>query len=215
MATNRDPRSYSRTGIAGLSSALKFAAMSGHLGLQSRPCRGSTRYAQGGIAQFGPNRIVLRNTTSTLIAELGFVILILWICAFARTCSSARTDRLWVEFTKVSPFRSALIIPLILRKSSISTRRGSWKTRILHADDSRGGPLKCSPQTSCPPSKYELLENHIAVDLITEGKILKRGESRENVGGLCSRYRSGRVMTYLRHHFIGNGRCRESLSLHL
>jgi L-aspartate oxidase len=161
------------TGIAGLSCALKFAgsypAIRVTLLAKELADEGSTRYAQGGIASVWSKQDSFEeHQKDTLFAGAG-------LCRpeIVNICVSEGPDRIrelidWgVQFTKkgVDP----------TEEFDLHREGGHSRRRILHADDLTGLEIERAllEQVRRHP-QIEILENHIAIDLVTEGKVFKR-----------------------------------------
>jgi L-aspartate oxidase len=193
---NRPKVTIIGSGIAGLSSALHFAEFSHVTLLTKREAEeGATRYAQGGIASvWSKTDSFEEHIQDTLTAGAG-------LCqeAAVQLCvreGPARVQELiqWgVEFTKAAKKAekhdahiSAEATPRSPASSQIETvdptevydlhrEGGHGKRRILHADDLTGWAIERAllARVRANPN-IQLLENQIVVDLITEGKLLKR-----------------------------------------
>ncbi|MEN9723639.1 MAG: hypothetical protein RJB38_1625 [Pseudomonadota bacterium] len=161
------------TGIAGLSCALKFAAQ--HPGVRitllskETADEGSTRYAQGGIASvWSKNDSFEEHEADTLTAGAG-------LCRqeIVKICVQEGPDRVrelidWgVQFTKkgVDP----------TEELDLHREGGHSQRRILHANDLTGWEIeRALLEKARSTPQIEILENQIAIDLITEGKAFKR-----------------------------------------
>ena len=165
------------TGIAGLSCALKFAerfpAIRVTLVAKDRADEGSTRYAQGGIASVWSEQDSFEeHVQDTLAAGAG-----LCRAEIVRLCVGEGPDRIrelidWgVKFTKKDT--GAAVDPT--EEFDLHREGGHSRRRILHADDLTGLEIERAllEQARGHP-QIEILENHIAIDLITEGKAFKR-----------------------------------------
>ncbi len=165
------------TGIAGLSTALKFAETEGVIQVtlisKDRADEGSTRYAQGGIASVWSEQDSFeQHIQDTLQAGAGLCEpravdlcvregpgrvreLIEWGVRFTQKHAGTGTD----EHADYDLHREG----------------GHSQRRILHADDLTGLEIERAllEQVRSHP-RIRVLERHIAVDLITEGKLFKR-----------------------------------------
>jgi len=188
------------TGIAGLSTALKFvsksAAIQVTLVTKERPEEGSTRYAQGGIASvWSKDDSFEEHIQDTLSAGAG-------LCdpVVVENCvreGPARVRELidWgVRFTQqkgVDPTEELAFTYDLHREGGHSQRR------ILHADDLTGLEIERAllEQAQSHP-RIRILENHIAIDLITEGKLFKRWRSPGRcLGAYVLDSSTGRILT--------------------
>jgi L-aspartate oxidase len=188
------------TGIAGLSTALKFvsksAAIQVTLVAKERPEEGSTRYAQGGIASvWSKDDSFEEHIQDTLSAGAG-------LCdpVVVENCvreGPARVRELidWgVRFTQqkgVDPTEELGFAYDLHREGGHSQRR------ILHADDLTGLEIERAllAQAQAHP-RIRILENHIAIDLITEGKLFKRWRSPGRcLGAYVLDSNSGQILT--------------------
>ena len=154
------------TGIAGLSAALKFAEHANvTLVCKADPAEGATRYAQGGIASVWSDQDSFEaHKQDTLVAGAG-------LCdeAIVDLCVREGPERvreliaLGVEFTKNN------------QEFDLHLEGGHGLARILHSDDLTGWAIEKAllAQIAKNP-KIKVLDHHVAIDLITEGKIFKR-----------------------------------------
>jgi L-aspartate oxidase len=160
------------TGIAGLSCALKFAerfpAIRVTLLAKERADEGSTRYAQGGIASVWSKQDSFEeHQQDTFTAGAG-------LCRpeVVSLCVNEGPERIrelidWgVKFTK-NGFDPT-------EEFDLHREGGHSQRRILHADDLTGLEIERAllEQVRRHP-QIEILEHHIAIDLITEGKVFK------------------------------------------
>lgn len=162
------------TGISGLSAALKFAEL-GEVTLvcKADPAEGSTRYAQGGIASVWSEQDSFEeHKKDTLFAGAGLCDpKIVELCVKEGPARVQELIDLGVEFTRVeAPLSADPAAQFDLHREG-----GHGQRRILHADDLTGWAIEKAllSQIQKQP-RIRILENHIAVDLITEGKLLKR-----------------------------------------
>ena len=177
------------TGIGGLSAALKFA-QHGKVTLISKAeaDEGATRYAQGGIASVWSKKdSIEEHVSDTLNAGAG-------LCHedVVDLCVREGPDRvreliaLGVEFTRretpgtPTELKSGVKSPSLLDSDlaanfDLHREGGHGKRRILHADDMTGLAIeKALLARVAENPAITLLEQHISIDLITEGKIFKR-----------------------------------------
>lgn len=186
------------TGIAGLSAALKFAAHAEvTLVCKAEPEEGSTRYAQGGIASvWSKEDSFEEHQRDTLIAGAG-----LCDEATVEICVREGPDRVreliefGVEFTKAAHPASPLggqmlpseamtsgvlsgetppIDPTEVFQAAFDLHRegGHGQRRILHAHDLTGWAIeKALLDQIAKNPKIRMLDHHVAIDLITEGKV--------------------------------------------
>ncbi len=183
------------TGIAGLSCALKFAgkhpAIRVTLLAKERADEGSTRYAQGGIASVWSKQDSFEeHQKDTLAAGAG-----LCRAEIVNICVGEGPDRIrelidWgVQFTKKG-FDPA-------EEFDLHREGGHSRRRILHADDLTGLEIERAllEQVRRHP-QIEILENHIAIDLVTEGKVFKRWRKPERcLGAYALDSSTGKIRT--------------------
>ncbi|NDD91748.1 L-aspartate oxidase [bacterium] len=183
------------TGIAGLSCALKFAgkhpAIRVTLLAKERADEGSTRYAQGGIASvWSKSDSFEQHTRDTLEAGAD-----LCRAEIVRLCVEEGPERIrelisWgVQFTKKG------LDPT--EEFDLHREGGHSQRRILHADDLTGLEIERAllEQVRSHPN-ITILENHIAIDLITEGKLFKKWRKPGKcLGAYALDTSSGRVRT--------------------
>jgi L-aspartate oxidase len=192
------------TGIAGLSAALKFAQTC-RVTLVSKvePEEGSTRYAQGGIASVWSKEDSFdEHKKDTHTAGAG-------LCheAVVDLCvreGPARVQELidWgVEFTRSHEGRthSTAVDPNAIDPTEafdLHREGGHSQRRILHADDLTGWAIEKSLLARARENpRIEILDHHVAIDLITEAKI--RGHRKQAPGRCLGAYvldsQSGKV----------------------
>ena len=173
-------RSYSQvlilgTGIAGLSAALKLARHSSDaapikitLVCKADPAEGATRYAQGGIASVWSDKDSFEeHKEDTLRAGAGLCReQIVDICVREGPERVQELIDLGVEFTRGSDPTEVF---------DLHREGGHGHRRILHAADLTGWAIeKALLEQIKRDSNIEVLSDHIAIDLITEGKAFKR-----------------------------------------
>jgi len=170
------------TGIAGLSAAIHFSEFSDVILLaKSSLDEGSTRYAQGGIAAvWSKEDSIAEHKTDTLVAGAGLCHEdIVDICV---TEGPARIRELieWgVEFTKGESKGAPADYDL-------HREGGHHKRRILHTHDFTGLAIETAliaKVRSIP--NIQILENHMAIDLIMEGKLHSEPSAPKKRLGSC------------------------------
>ena len=173
------------SGIGGLSAALKFAAQGARVTVVCKADRaeGATRYAQGGIASvWSKTDSFEEHKRDTLVAGAGLCNeRIVDICVHEGPARVQELIDLGVEFTKShssptggTPGNS---LPSTDPTEVFDLHRegGHGKRRILHADDLTGWAIeKALLARVAESSLIQVLEHHVAVDLLTEGKIFQR-----------------------------------------
>ncbi len=163
------------TGIAGLSSAIKFARKGFQVTLVCKcdPAEGSTRYAQGGIASvWSENDSFEEHAKDTLNAGAGLCHKnVVEVCVREGPARVRELIELGVQFTRASNLPSGSMPP----DFDLHREGGHGQRRILHADDLTGWAIEKAllEQIERHP-KIHVLRDHVAIDLITEGKLLKR-----------------------------------------
>ncbi len=166
------------TGIAGLSAALKFADHCQVI-LVSKTDRaeGSTRYAQGGIASVWSKQDSFEeHFNDTLVAGAGLCNPnIVNLCVREGPVRVKELIDLGVEFTKTPVSHSINLSTDPTEVFDLNREGGHGKRRILHSDDLTGWAIEKALLKKAEENRnIQILEHHIAIDLITEGKILKR-----------------------------------------
>ncbi len=192
------------TGIAGLSAALKFAKI-GAVTLVAKADRaeGSTRYAQGGIASVWSKQDSFEeHKEDTRKAGAGLCHPhIVDLCVREGPSRVQELIDLGVEFTKIIPSPNGPPTGTQHQDPTevfdLHREGGHGKRRILHADDLTGSAIEQALlQQVENHSQIQVLENHIAIDLITEGKILKRWRKPGRcLGAYILNTHSGQVLT--------------------
>lgn len=157
------------SGIAGLSAALKVARFADvDLVAKDSLSEGSTRYAQGGIASVWSKEDSFEEhvrDTMTAGADLCHFDVV-DVCVREGPGRVQELIDLGVQFTK----RSVHSADYDLHREG-----GHGKRRILHADDLTGLEIERALIAKVRENpRIHVHENHIAIDLITEGKILKQ-----------------------------------------
>jgi L-aspartate oxidase len=177
-------------GVAGLTFALEAAPHGSVLVLTKRQrFEGSTQYAQGGIASvLGADDAFELHVEDTLVAGAG-------LCkreAVEVTVREGPERIRWlrgigVEFDREGPDQLHL------------TREGGHsRRRIVHAKDTTGREVERALVAACEARGIRLVENALAVDLITSGKLGLGGPNRalgayvlEREGGAISAVSAG------------------------
>ena len=206
------------TGIAGLSTALKFARgldLQGHeisapsvievtLISKADAAEGSTRYAQGGIASVWSKKDSFEeHKQDTLTAGAGLCHEdAVDVCVHEGPARVQELIDLGVEFTKLqsggraSPGARESGDPA--EQFSLHREGGHGRRRILHADDLTGWAIEKAllDQVRRTPN-IRLLEDYIGVDLITEGRVFKRWRRPGRcLGAYILNTRTGKVETF-------------------
>ncbi len=174
------------TGIAGLSAALKFAEKYQVIvACKSDPAEGATRYAQGGIASvWSKEDSFEQHISDTMIAGAGLCHpKIVDICVKEGPARVKELIELGVEFTKAEAHPTQPPGDPV-DAFDLHQEGGHGQRRILHADDLTGWAIEKAllAQIKKHP-RIQVLDDHIAVDLITEGKSLKRWKKPERCLG--------------------------------
>jgi L-aspartate oxidase len=188
------------TGIAGLSTALKFAKhCQVTLVCKADRAEGSTRYAQGGIASVWSKQDSFEeHLQDTLVAGAGLCHReIVDLCVHEGPARVRELIELGVEFTKVNPSLTQEIPSDPTETFDLHREGGHGQRRILHADDLTGWAIEKAllHQITNHP-QIQVLENHIAIDLITEGKIQKqRKEPGRCLGAYVLNHTTGKILT--------------------
>jgi L-aspartate oxidase len=184
------------TGIAGLSAALKFAKTC-KVVLVSKADRaeGATRYAQGGIASVWSKQDSFEeHKQDTLTSGAGLCDReIVDICVTEGPARVQELIDLGVEFTKANLAPEGTSDPTEV--FDLHREGGHGRRRILHADDLTGWAIeKALLNQIANTPQIVVLENHVAIDLITEGKILKK-EPGKCLGAYILNISTGEVLT--------------------
>ena len=187
------------SGIAGLSAAIHFSEFSDVILLaKSKLDEGNTRYAQGGIAAvWSKDDSVAEHIEDTLVAGAGLCRkssveicvnegpariheLIQWGVEFTRESaneSSEENDNIDPPTSPVTASADQGLSDQSLKHSSaaeysLHREGGHLKRRILHTQDFTGRAIEEALIKKVESiSNIYILENHIAIDLIMEGKI--------------------------------------------
>ncbi len=165
------------TGIAGLSTALKFADHNRVILIcKADRAEGSTRYAQGGIASVWSKQDSFnehKQDTQTAGAGLCHPNIV-DICVHEGPTRVKELIQLGVEFTKTSHLEGQILPTDPAETFDLHREGGHGRRRILHADDLTGWAIEKAllDQINQHP-RIQVLEYHIAIDLITEGKVAK------------------------------------------
>lgn len=183
------------TGIAGLSTALKFAANSQvTLVCKADRAEGATRYAQGGIASVWSKQDSFEeHKKDTLTAGAGLCHAdIVDLCVREGPARVQELIDLGVAFTKSHSGSTDPTEVFDLHREG-----GHGQRRILHSDDLTGWAIEKAllDQVAKNPN-IQVLENHIAIDLITEGKVFKQWRKPGRcLGAYVLDIQSGRILT--------------------
>jgi L-aspartate oxidase len=184
------------TGIAGLSAALKFAkTCKVVLVCKADRAEGATRYAQGGIASVWSKQDSFEeHKQDTLTAGAGLCDAeIVDICVTEGPTRVQELIDLGVEFTKADIAREGTTDPTEV--FDLHREGGHGRRRILHADDLTGWAIeKALLNQIAKTPQIQVLENHVAIDLITEGKLLKK-EPGKCLGAYILNIETGKVIT--------------------
>jgi len=157
-------------GIAGLTFALEASGHGSVLVLTKRQrSEGSTQYAQGGIASvLGPDDALDLHVQDTLVAGAG-------LCKREAVEVTVREGperirwllSLGVEFDREGPDRLHL------------TREGGHsRRRVAHAKDTTGREVERALLAACEARGIRIVEDQVAVDLVTSGKAGIGGPNR-------------------------------------
>ena len=185
------------SGIAGLSFALR-AAKSGEVAIITKKERmeASTNYAQGGIASvFDPEDSFELHVQDTLKSGDG-------LCneQIVRMVIEEGPDRIrelmdiGVNFSRQADNENEL---------DLGREGGHSKRRILHTKDRTGSEVERALLEAVEAnSNIRIYEDHMAIDLITQSKMIKRGiitsESRESCwGAYVLDVKEDQVITFL------------------
>lgn len=164
------------TGIAGLSAALKFAKKCKVIVVSKADrAEGATRYAQGGIASVWSKQDSFEeHKKDTLVAGSGLCDpKIVDICVTEGPARVQELIDLGVEFTRANVAPDSAADPTEV--FDLHREGGHGQRRILHADDLTGWAIeKALLDQIAKNPQIEVLENHVGIDLITEGKLLKK-----------------------------------------
>lgn len=181
------------SGIAGLSCALKFAKkMPVTLVCKDLALEGATRYAQGGIASVWSKEDSFEaHIEDTLRAGAGLCDEeVVRICVNEGPARVRELVALGVPFTKQDGDPR--------KDFDLHREGGHGLRRILHADDLTGLALQRTllDQVREDP-RIELLEHHMAIDLITEGKLSQLwGKPGRCLGAYILDNQTGDITTY-------------------
>ncbi len=173
------------SGIAGLAATLHFSEFADVILLaKSSLDEGNTRYAQGGIsAVWSKNDSFEEHIKDTLVAGAG-------LCRESSVNACVREAphviesliRWGVEFTKTEPGADETGF----FGYDLHQEGGHHKRRILHMHDSTGLAIEeALVQQVRKLKNVTLLENHMAIDLIMDGKLEHKNRSRGMDLGKC------------------------------
>ena len=165
------------TGIAGLTTAIKFAQRGYEVTLvcKADPAEGSTRYAQGGIASvWSKEDSFEEHKKDTLVAGAGLCHEdIVDLCVREGPARIRDLIELGVQFTRVHEGEQKDL--KVDSEFDLHREGGHGQRRILHADDLTGWAIeKALLQQATQNPKIRILDHHVGVDLITEGKALRK-----------------------------------------
>ena len=183
MQASKKPRALILgSGIAGLSAALKFAE-SGRweveLICKDRLDEGATRYAQGGIASvWSKTDSFQSHIEDTLRAGAGLCNpSVVDLCVHEGPERVRELVQYGVPFTRASS-------PDAAQDFDLHREGGHTERRILHADDLTGLAIERTLMERVRArSEIRVHEHHVAIDLITEGKVFKRWRAPGRVLG--------------------------------
>jgi L-aspartate oxidase len=156
-------------GVAGLSFALEAAAHGSVLVLTKKGrSEGNTQYAQGGIASvLGPDDDLERHVEDTLVAGAG-------LC-----------HRDAVEVTvREGPERIRWLLSLGVEfdreegRLHLTREGGHSRRRVAHAKDTTGREVERALLGACDARGIRIVEDQVAIDLVTSGKLGLAGPSR-------------------------------------
>lgn len=188
------------TGIAGLTAALKFARH-GTVTIVTKdaPEEGATRYAQGGIASVWSKQDSFEeHKKDTLNAGAGLCHEeIVDLCVHEGPERVRELIELGVPFTRVKTTATGVAPSDPAEVFDLHREGGHGQRRILHADDLTGWAIeKTLLDHARSHPNITILDHHIAVDLITEGKAFRRWRSSGRcLGAYVLNTRTGEVLT--------------------
>ncbi len=186
------------TGIAGLMTALKFAEDANvskvFLLCKSDRWEGSTRYAQGGIASVWSKQDSFEeHQHDTLNAGAGLCHRpIVQLCVQEGPERVRELIELGVEFTKKEDWLSTDPAEVF----DLHREGGHGQRRILHSNDGTGLAIQTALLKRVEEHpKIELFEQHVVVDLITEGKTQRVPSPGRCVGAYVLDITRGEIVT--------------------
>lgn len=200
------------TGIAGLSSALKFAQEGSAEGREirvtlvckSEAAEGATRWAQGGIAAvWSKEDSFEQHKQDTFVSGADLCNeAIVDICVREGPERVRELIELGVEFTKAETIRPKSAdgsdLPIDPAEAfDLHREGGHGQRRILHAADLTGWAIEKAllAQAALNP-RISILEYHCAIDLITEGKVSHSAKAPGRcLGAYVLNSRTGHVET--------------------
>ena len=161
------------TGIAGLSTALKFARHNVQVTVvcKAELTEGSTRYAQGGIASvWSKDDRFEDHQLDTIVAGAGLCHPdVVELCVKEGPARVQELIDLGVEFTRENHSTDPA------EEFNLHREGGHGQRRILHAADLTGWEIERALVRQLQNFRQvKVLQFHTAIDLITEGKLLKR-----------------------------------------
>jgi L-aspartate oxidase len=180
------------TGIAGLSTALKYARKGANVTVVCKAdlAEGATRYAQGGIATVWAKKDSFdEHKKDTFVAGAGLCREpVVDLCVREGPARVQELIDLGVAFTKGSDPAEVF---------DLHREGGHGQRRILHADDLTGLAIeKALIENIRNEPKIQVFEHHIAIDLITEGKLFKHWRKPGRcLGAYVLNIKTGEVQT--------------------
>ena len=178
------------SGIAGLSTALKYARKGANVTVvcKAELAEGATRYAQGGIAAVWAKQDSFEeHKRDTLSAGAGLCEeAVVDLCVREGPARVQELIELGVAFTKADA-----------TQFDLHREGGHGQRRILHADDLTGWAIeKALIEQARSEPRIRIFEHHVAVDLITEGKLFKRWRRPGRcLGAYVLNSKTGEVLT--------------------
>lgn len=187
-------------GIAGLSVALRMGKRTDVILIAKSDCmEGATRYAQGGIASvWSANDSFDEHKKDTIDAGAGLCHEdIVDICVREGPSRVHELVEMGVPFSRLDPSVPALSNADPTEVFDLHREGGHRKRRVLHADDMTGLAIEETLLKAVRNNpSITILEHHMAVDLITEGKILKKRINPDRcLGAYVLDEGSGNVLT--------------------
>ena len=157
------------SGVAGLTFALEASPRGTVLVLTKRQrAEGSTNYAQGGIASvLGPDDQPDLHVQDTLVAGAG-------LCRREAVEVTVREgpDRIrWLQSLGVEFDREG-------ERLHLTREGGHSRRRIAHVKDLTGREVERALMAACDARGVQILEDQVAVDLVTSGKLGLGGPNR-------------------------------------
>jgi L-aspartate oxidase len=173
-------------GVAGLSFALEAAKHGSVLVLAKRQrSEGSTQYAQGGIASvLGPGDEFEKHVQDTLVAGAG-------LChrdAVEVTVQEGPERIRWLQSLGVDFDREG-------DRLHLTREGGHSERRVAHAKDATGREVERALLAACDAAGVPILEDMVAVDLLTSSRLGVGGANRV-LGAYVLERASGEVGTF-------------------